>query len=249
MYYLSECLIIKNENRYLPEHLRYGLQAGIEHFFIYDNLSEEPVIDYLKQYAPELLDVCTIERYDKVADAPRINIQVDCYRIFCHNHGHETKWCTFTDVDELYTGSLRKACEEAENEGYKSLCIKQTVYGANGRAYETDGGLFERFGDDPIKYDMVKVCIQTEWIAIQLAHHTVFYTNDPMNVKRIASDNDIVRLHHFMFRSFEEYVKKKLRGSMQYSLRYSLSYFYTFNKIPIEDKNAILNKYGFDKSH
>ena len=48
---IAECLLIKNENRYLLEHLAYNAAAGVEHFFIYDNLSDTPVIEFLRENA------------------------------------------------------------------------------------------------------------------------------------------------------------------------------------------------------
>ena len=62
MYYLTECLIIKNENQRLIEHLKDNAQSGIEHFYIYDNESDVSVETFLKNNAPELLSKCTIDR-------------------------------------------------------------------------------------------------------------------------------------------------------------------------------------------
>jgi len=42
---IAECLLIRDENRYLLEHLTYNAAAGVEHFFIYDNMSRVPVIE------------------------------------------------------------------------------------------------------------------------------------------------------------------------------------------------------------
>ena len=39
---IAEVLLIKDENRYLLEHLAYNAAAGIDHFFIYDNMSRVP---------------------------------------------------------------------------------------------------------------------------------------------------------------------------------------------------------------
>ena len=48
---IAEVLLIKNENRYLLEHLAYNAAAGVEHFFIYDNMSSTPVADFLRENA------------------------------------------------------------------------------------------------------------------------------------------------------------------------------------------------------
>jgi hypothetical protein len=52
---IAEVLLIKGENRYLLEHLAYNAAAGVEHFFIYDNLSDTPVADFLRENARDCL--------------------------------------------------------------------------------------------------------------------------------------------------------------------------------------------------
>lgn len=48
---IAEVLLIKDENHLLLEHLAYNAAAGIDHFFIYDNLSETPVAEFLRENA------------------------------------------------------------------------------------------------------------------------------------------------------------------------------------------------------
>lgn len=48
---IAECLLIRDENHLLLEHLAYNAAAGVEHFFIYDNLSDTPVIEFLRENA------------------------------------------------------------------------------------------------------------------------------------------------------------------------------------------------------
>ena len=83
-YYLSECLIIRDENQYLTEHLISGIQAGIEHFFIYDNMSKESVADYL--HDTELSNYCTVEKFPSTD-----RTQYDCYKKFTKDHKKDTK--------------------------------------------------------------------------------------------------------------------------------------------------------------
>lgn len=242
MYYLSECLLIKDENQYLLEHLEYGARAGIEHVYIYDNMSAESVENFLQKNAPEWLSKCTIIHY---AEKPNMyqNIQVNCYRLFCHYYGHETKWCSFTDVDECWTGNLRKACEAAESEGYLSIRIKQIIHGANGHVFESNGTLFDRFGSDVTDFDMQKCVVQTEHIMRQNAHNTYFYFKSEHNVKEVSSDGRTLALHHFYFRSFEEYIKKKIRGQCS-TLPVNLALFFKKNKIDINECLKVYKKYG-----
>ena len=53
---IAEVLLIKDENRYLLEHLAYNAAAGVQHFFIYDNMSRVPVADFLRENARDFLN-------------------------------------------------------------------------------------------------------------------------------------------------------------------------------------------------
>lgn len=71
---LAECLLIRDENHLLLEHLICNAIAGVERFYIYDNLSAVAVSDFLQANAPDLLPLCEIVRYKG-----RGNLQMDCY--------------------------------------------------------------------------------------------------------------------------------------------------------------------------
>jgi hypothetical protein len=62
---IAEVLLIKDENRYLLEHLAYNAAAGVEHFFIYDNMSSTPVADFLRENARDFLNICTVAWYQE----------------------------------------------------------------------------------------------------------------------------------------------------------------------------------------
>ena len=42
---ISICLLTKDENKYLKEWVQYHLSIGIDHFYIYDNNSDQSVRD------------------------------------------------------------------------------------------------------------------------------------------------------------------------------------------------------------
>ena len=86
-YYLTECLIIKDENQYLIEHLTQNAKSGIEHFYIYDNYSKESVYDFLNHNAPEFLNKCTIN-----LRATSRNFQEDSYQDYIDIFSKESIW-------------------------------------------------------------------------------------------------------------------------------------------------------------
>ena len=246
-YFLSECLIIRDENQYLIEHLTKGIQSGIEHFFIYDNMSVESVEDYLTKNKPDLLEYCTIEIFPSTD-----RIQVDCYDKFLEDHREDTKWCAFIDTDEIFEGNLKDFCKKRSG----NLCIRfqQIMHGCNGQAFaDFSKTMTERFKDHVFNdFFYYKCVVQVEFVLAQLAHFSYLHSKDiPMNnwLVNIPSSNKDCQLHHYYFRSFEEWCMKIKRGGVTAKMMNKVNHFFTFrgNKgdvIPEEDKNAVLEKYG-----
>jgi hypothetical protein len=253
MYYLSECLIIKNENQYLLEHLEKNYQGGIEFFYIYDNESEQPVEEYLKNNAPIWLDRCKIEIFPRTE-----RIQVDCYSKFLKDHRDDTVWCAFFDTDEIIEGDLKKFCKEHEN--YLSLDIYQIMHGSNGVIYaDYTKTMTEQFKDHVLRQrHMIKCVSQVKYIMQQINHHTfldldVVRNSNPEIPKEYwekkfkAEDiKDIVQLHHYFQKSFEEWCIKLKRGritSQKESSGWSLELYFIENEVPEKDLNFLLEKY------
>lgn len=244
MYYLSECLIIKDENHYLIEHLTKSLQAGVEHIFIYDNESSTPVSDFLKDY-PDLFNKCTIEIF-KTNNSKEC--QFDCYNKFTEDHRNDTRWCIFIDTDEMLEGSLLELVKSYDN--YFSIRIHQIVHGCNGQAYaDYSKTLTERFQDHVVKFPMVKTVARMEYLDKQFAHHS--YLNEKANVTDIknwmkdVTWNETCQLHHYFYKSFEEWLIKIVkRGSVVASFNWELNKFFEENTIPEKDKIELLKKYN-----
>ena len=244
-YYLSECLIIRDENQYLVEHLKTGIQAGIDHFFIYDNMSTEKVEDFLKNY-PELLEKCTVEIFPSTD-----KIQVDCYEKFLNDHRDDTKWCAFIDTDEIFEGDLKKFCERREG----NVCIRfqQVMHGCNGQAYaDYSKTLAERFKDHTFHdFFYYKCVVQVEYVLAQLAHFSYIYSKDIPESRWLADiscKEESCKLHHYYFRSFEEWCMKIKRGGVTAMMRNKIDHFFKIkgnngSSIPKEDVEDILKKY------
>lgn len=247
-YYLSECLIIRDENQYLVEHLKTGIQAGIEHFFIYDNMSVDSVEGFLKNY-PELLEKCTIELFPSTD-----KIQVDCYEKFLEDHREDTKWCAFIDTDEMFEGDLIGMCKSRES----NLCIRfqQVMHGCNGQAYaDYSKTLAERFKDHTFHdFFYYKCVVQVEYVLAQLAHFSYLYSkNHPQSkwLVNIPANETKCQLHHYYFRSFEEWCMKIKRGGVTAGMRNKINHFFEMkgnkgNLISKEDKEAVLKKCEVD---
>lgn len=224
MHYLSECLIIKNENQYLYEHLKTNARAGIDFFYIYDNASTVPVFDYLKETAPELLNICSVERFTAAPGCE--NTQTECYKTFIKNHADETQWAAFIDTDEQFSGNLKNLCKGCESVA-NLLIFKGLVIGANNKAFYENKPLKERFSGDIIKrWGYNKNVVQTRFLIEQSAHKSIL---KPSNFLTVSYPSDVV-LYHYYYKSLEEYIWKIKRGSAQNTVR-RFKNFFDDNKI------------------
>lgn len=235
MYYLSEVLLIKNENQYLLEHLKNNVQAGIEHFYIFDNLSDFPVKKFLQENAPKLLEKCTVNIFQDTDKK-----QVSCYEQFLKDYRYETKWAAFVDTDEVFEGNLNALCKEREKD-YALIYFDGLTHGANGHAFINGKTMKENFYDDVItQWTYRKSVVQTEFVKTQLPHTT--YLNNS-NLKTLRKPDNVI-LHHYYYKSFEEFVLKIKRGVIQPTTVRSLWAFFLYNQIDEKDKNAVLKKYN-----
>ena len=94
-YYVSVCAIFKNEAKYLKEWIDYHLIVGVDHFYLYNNYSDDNYEKVLKPYIQRQL--VTLIQWDMPAgQIPAYN---DCLKRF----GADSNWIGFIDLDEFVT--------------------------------------------------------------------------------------------------------------------------------------------------
>ena len=245
---VAECLLIRDENHLLLEHLICNAIAGVGRFFIYDNMSRIPVWEFLRQNAPDLMQICTIERYQG-----RGNLQLDCYADYLQKWRHEAEWSVFCDTDEIFEGSINDAITEF---GYRYNCLSFSpiLHGCNGHLQRPSGGTMqELYGGDILSraHHWHKVCAKTADITEERVH------NNTMKNKRMiyltADTYPQCVLHHYRFRSFEDYIIKMQRGTSIVENRWhTINEFFALHKNIRPDHTevaALMQRYGVDVNY
>lgn len=241
---IAECLLIRDENHLLLEHLICNAIAGVEHFFIYDNMSRVPVIEFLHENAREFLNICTVARYQG-----RDNLQLNCYNDYVNQH-REIDWTIFCDTDECFTGNIRDAVAEFGSD-YNCLSFSPILHGCNGHLQRPSGGTMqELYGGDILNrtHHWYKVCAKTADITVERVHN-----NTMINKRMVYLTADTYPqcvLHHYRFRSFEDYIVKMQRGTcLAESWRHSIKDFFELHKNIRPDNPEIISlmqRYGVD---
>lgn len=125
-HFLSVCAIFKNEGRFLKEWLDYHLLAGVEHFYLYDNGSDDGGVAVLRPYIDKGL-VTLIDWAMPYGQMPAYN---DCVE----KYSAESNWIGFFDLDEfavpLGTTDMKTVLRRYGK--FPSLPVYWKMFGSNG---------------------------------------------------------------------------------------------------------------------
>lgn len=243
---IVECLLIKDENQYLCEHIRNNMLAGVDFFFIYDNMSDVPVVDFLTSTDAALLNYCSIERYNSCGRV----LQLDCYNDFISKHAASDDYVAFVDTDELFEGDLKAAISLYCNNKRSSIRFESVLHGCAGRVLD-DGSntLAARFRNDILRMrDWTKTISRISTIK-QIAVHNAYLKFPYTQITLNYTNCNIAHLHHYRFRSFEEYVKKILRGGCDSRTSLNIKSFFDYNtsiSTTQEDVIKVMSRYNVD---
>ena len=91
-YEVSLCLIFKNEARVLKEWIEYHLLIGVDHFYLYNNFSDDNYLSVLSPYIER--DIVTL--IDWPIEFGQMSAYNDCYQ----KTKQETHWLGYIDADE-----------------------------------------------------------------------------------------------------------------------------------------------------
>ncbi|WP_418327055.1 glycosyltransferase family 92 protein [Segatella sp.] len=126
-YRVSLCLIFKNEAPFLKEWLDYHLTVGVEHFYLYNNNSDDDFKRVLEPYIKKGTVV--------LIDWPYNHSQFKAYKHCYENFRNETNWISFLDADEFFVPKYADTIEEwlASFDKYPAVNIHWRMFGTGGQ--------------------------------------------------------------------------------------------------------------------
>lgn len=231
---MSLVLIIKNEARYIVEWIEFHNMLGVDHFYIYDNESDDGLEEVLKKYID-----CGMVTYHyfpgKVVQLPSYNHAISHYK-------YDTEYMGFIDTDEFLfpidglsiPETLDKIFNDYEHHVAHSynaggVGVNWRSYGTSGIKMYTDGLVIENFkkrgvDDYPQNVHIKTIVKPTLAKGFFYNPHAVVY-NEPgyctisehgsMIPSAFFFDGhcDLLRINHYYTRSEEElHYKMKVRG-------------------------------------
>ncbi len=126
-YKISICGIFKNESKFLDEWIKYHLVVGVDHFYLYNNNSNDEFLEILQPY----INKGIVDLIDWPYDHPQMKAYEDCYR----RNKNNSNWLAFIDIDEficpISTDNLKSWLSDFKY--YPSVSVYWKNFGSNGR--------------------------------------------------------------------------------------------------------------------
>jgi hypothetical protein len=237
--FFSICAIFKDEEKFLKEWIEYHLSVGVDHFYLYNNLSTDNYLSILKPY----MDKGIVDLIDwQVPPPSQFSAYEDC---FVKNR-EKTKWITFIDIDEYICPFYDLTVKEwvSKYEIYPSVLIYWKMFGTSGLMEHNENKLItEQYTlcwDKPI--DIGKIIFNTNYDVADFTNHHLMSAKvnflgreiiiPPINefkkfikydIHRVGCKklNDFtIQLNHYWSKSYLSYINNKiLRGDVNNHIR------------------------------
>lgn len=243
-YNVSICAIFKNEAQYLKEWIEFNTLSGIEHFYLYNNNSEDNFDIVLEPYIKSGL--VTLLSWEKD------QAQMECYKDGIARFKDETKWLGFIDIDEfvvpIKSMNIYELLNQYDNKR-GTVVFYWKMFCSSGLMDRDRGKLVtESFTVCWPKMDTVGKCFYNTSFDIPfddprntMFHHSLWTSYKgkifpPVNsegyfvfydINKVRNNDFSVQINHYFTKSFQEYKEKKSKGDVYFKINpHDEDYFY-----------------------
>lgn len=232
-YKISICAIFKNEGLFMKEWIEYHLLIGVEHFYLYNNLSDDNYQDLLKPY----VDNGTVTLIEWPVPFAQTKAYIDCY----NKYRQETEWIAYIDLDEFICLREQNDIKEWIHgfRRYPSVVLNWKMFGTSGHMnHEADSLVTEQYTASwPYPVNHGKSLINTSYDFSEFHIHLFFSIINIFGMKfRILPVDEFkkfllywifryplgaesgIQINHYFTRSYAQHIYKNfVRTDAQYS--------------------------------
>lgn len=270
---MSSCIltIIKNENLYLDEWIKYHLNIGISHIFIFEDIDSESHKNITNKYSNQvsLTNITTLLASQEIQHiqylkqtrkgTPQIIYVKKGLSYIKENFNYD--WCFLIDCDEFIT--LENSHQNLEDilslyNAYDAILLQWKCFGANGLVQQpdyTNQSIIDIFTkpvqDVPLSsptYDK-KTCYNLNTFLSESWCNNIHQPSDKCNFCNTAFQRDRVTkvytnlyLRHYITKSWEEYVWKKTTRGYFVGNQRTFSAFFKMNPDMLPLKNKLISQ-------
>ena len=267
--FMKSCIltVIKNEHEYLDEWIKYHLDLGINHIFIFEDIDSDSHKNITEKYGDKVsLDSIEIVLDDiskKNAFDFKLNKKRSPQEIYFPNalkwiqNNYNYDWCFVIDNDEFIT-LQNNTLEEilALYKDYDAFVLQWKIYGSNGHISKPDysnKGLIGTYTEES-KYPGHYVLEWTTKTCYNLKTFSQsFFKNNhqPTDICKWCKTDfipnraklvyDTVYIRHYMTKSWQEYISKRKRGYFMGFAR-TIDMFFKINPDMLDKKEELLRE-------
>ena len=263
--------VIKNEQEYLDEWIKYHLDLGIDHIFIFEDIDSNSHKEICDKYVDNVsLDIISniLNDNDKeiifrLKQTKEKNPQYIYIKngLFYIKNKYKYDWCFIIDNDEFITlENDNNKLEDIVNlyKNYDAFIMQWKCYGANGLIAKPDysnKSIIDIYNKEITGYvpsitpqSLSKTCYNLN------TYQKIFflYTHQPSKYCNFCRTNfsknrnipvyDNIYIRHYITKSWEEYVwKRKERGFLFGKIR-TYDFFFKVNSDMICKKEELINQ-------
>ena len=266
---MKSCIltIIKNEQEYLDEWIKYHLDLGIDHIFIFEDIDSDSHKEICDKYNDVTLNCITIvlneddKKKTKEFKLTKKQNPQDIYFIqslLWIKANYQYDWCFVIDVDEFIT--IHKTLSDIFNEFqyYDGIVLQWKIFGANGNIFKpnyNNKGVISTYtkesnyiGHNVIEWT-TKTCYNLNTFEKsyyknnhQPSDKCKWCRTDFSNIRtKIVYDK--IYIKHYMTKSWEEYINKRKRGYFMGFARTN-DVFFKINPDMAHLKNKLINNFN-----
>lgn len=221
-YYLSLVSNFKNENPYLKEWLDYHLNAGIDHFYLFNQDGSEESKKILEPYVKN--NVVTVHDWTKISlkyEGPTYFFQQNrnhmAYTFAATHYRDQTEWLLKIDIDEFLLMvdskySIKSWLKEQDKDSIRAVRVPRIDFGSNGHESKPDGGVLENFTkreSNPSNYkDMANTRFLNDNNYCNSSHRWSYQLFPRGRILKLQGENSL-RINHYYTKSREEYFDRQ----------------------------------------
>jgi hypothetical protein len=239
-YELVICAIFHNEAFFLKEWIEFHKLQGVQHFYLYNNLSTDHCTDILKPY----IESGEVELFDWPIETYSQKEYFDKLQIPAYNHAlsmikKAAKWAAFIDLDEfLYPVKQDNLIDFLKDyNNYAGVGVNWQIFGTSWIDSLSENELIienlvlkaeEKWQTNRI----IKLIVQPKWVEHIPNPHFFIYkegyfavnsNQEPLEPGYIAQAIviDAIRINHYWFGSTDWFIKNKLPRRTKWGIELS----------------------------
>lgn len=237
------CCIVKNEHKFIAEWVKYHIDLGIHHIYIYEDYTSKSHKDVLSEFIDKgvITIIPLVNNTFGIKNYNCCRTQITVYKTHLQRCKDENlcDWCGFFDIDEFLAFEegydLQKLVDEYND--YPTILLCWKMYNANGRikSPHPELGVVEAYPNSTnLRCDIDRWSIKS-LANVRLVKNflTLHETDNGKCTNGKHYDKGGMRyekawINHYFTKSFEDFAVRIFeRGNMQNDYRSLDNFFYT----------------------